>query len=175
MQRVRRKQRARIMQEVEDRELTFSPQINKKSLQILNERRAAGNRRPSLAERHRSRLSQERAVRDGLLPQDFLSVSSAVSATLSNNGGRTTVPGHEEESFSPVINKRSKKLKRNQGEPSVFRRLYQKGLELTKHRAKRAVRPPSHPSRLTLTRTLTMARCLLTGACRGRGRSRSGA
>lgn len=34
VRRIRRKQRARIIQEVEDRELTFSPQINKQSLRV---------------------------------------------------------------------------------------------------------------------------------------------
>lgn len=156
IQRMRRKQRARIMQEVQDRELTFSPQINRKSLQILHDRRASGRgSRPTLqarqaahAKRQKAARAREQAIREGRVPPpvpyDAESVVTSASMRSLKAGARTQIPGHEEENFSPVINKRSRRLKRRGSAAdagvTVFDRLYQKGVERTTTRIRHAVR-----------------------------------
>lgn len=99
--RIRAVQRKQIIQEMEDKELTFSPQINQKSIEILQ-----GDPTP----------------RRALKKSDFSKLK------------HHELPGHEEESFQPAINKRSQ-LATGAGVP-VHDRLY--GEAVTKLVSKKA-------------------------------------
>lgn len=131
--RIRAEQRRTLIQEMEDRSLTFTPTINKNSARIVErlqreaaERQAVsaldgGARSPgadgtaSLSASHaQSKAKEERRKVEEIL------LGRAKGST------RALLPGHEEETFQPTINARSKALHR-QGvdDRAVHDRLYQ--------------------------------------------------
>jgi hypothetical protein len=101
--RIRAAQRKQIIQEMEDKELTFSPQINQKSIEILQ---------------------SEPTPRRALKKSDF--------GKLKHN----QLPGHEQESFRPAINKRSQLASTDAAGVPVYDRLY--GEAVTKLVSKKA-------------------------------------
>lgn len=109
VKKIRAQQRRQIMQEVEDRELTFAPQISAHSLKLVAKRKEARERK--------RRESEVAAAVSGATAE-----TAAAAAKRRSAKGRPTRldPGHEQETFKPRINPRSRGVPR-QG--SVFERL----------------------------------------------------
>lgn len=110
---LRTQRRLQIIKELEDREFTGSPQINRKSLQIVKRLRQqvmegthTSRRQAFLAER-----AEEKPLHIGPVSTSEVSISD-----------QRHLPGHEEDKFVPDINERSKAL-RTDGR-SVYDRLY---------------------------------------------------
>ncbi len=126
--RVRAEQRKALIEEMESKALTFTPTINKNSSRIVeriqreNAERAAASagERPSspsgLAATATSvSASQSKAAMDRRRLEDIL-LNRAPKGV-----GRSHLPGHEEETFAPVINARSRALP---SDKVVYARLY---------------------------------------------------
>lgn len=104
IKKIRAQQRRQIMQEVEDRELTFAPQINRLSLKLVEKRKAKVERK-----------KREEEVAAAVGVKGSASVASRKTARAKRD------PGHEEETFKPKINSRSRTVPR--GGRNVFDRL----------------------------------------------------
>lgn len=112
--RLRAEQRKALIQEVEDRELTFQPHINKNSERIV------------------SRLQQEAVAKtNGEAPMSPATTARSKKTALLNTLaggkplGRSYLPGHEQETFHPTINPRSRTLNRpGVDDKDVYTRLY---------------------------------------------------
>ena len=147
------------MQELEDKQLTFSPAINANSIRIverLNAERSSGSGGPNTADGSPS----SPAGRGGLGPGAATAAASGAggSASSQQHGGgggsstaprplgRSFLPGHEQETFHPRINPRSHALFRpGLDDKDVYSRLYiMAGVE--KRRAVSASNTPSGAS-----------------------------
>ena len=144
--RLRALQRKQLVAEMESRDNTFNPAINKNSTRIverLNKERmeesgGAGAPVPS------SRVTTaKRALTAALAAGLPLAAAAQVSglptldARLARSLGRSYLPGHEEETFHPKINPRSAAIKTD--ESDVYTRLY---AAVTAARASKGVRSP---------------------------------
>jgi len=109
--RVRRLQRKQKMEELEGRELTFTPQLSRNSALIYEKLEKEG-----------------KLVADPITRQTMTRGKPPPTYTSQD-------PGHEEETFEPTIVSRSATFKRagtsGGGSCSVYQRLYQSGIEKT--------------------------------------------
>lgn len=123
--RVRAEQRRALIQELEDRELRFQPKINKNSARIVNRLKAEAD---SL---NASSLTEAGAAAAAGSPVTASkSAKKALVETLAQGRplGRSFLPGHEQETFQPTINERSRTLHRpGVDDIDVFTRLYVHG------------------------------------------------
>jgi hypothetical protein len=103
MKQYRAHRRRQFLKKIEEKELTFEPKLNTNTQRIL-ERTAARN--PDKAELLTTRVQNR--------PRTF------------QVAGDNRDPGHEEETFAPRINARSRKLAR---EGEVFERLYENAIQ----------------------------------------------
>eukprot|EP00618_Florenciella_parvula_P018257 CAMPEP_0119466226 /NCGR_PEP_ID=MMETSP1344-20130328/982_1 /TAXON_ID=236787 /ORGANISM="Florenciella parvula, Strain CCMP2471" /LENGTH=412 /DNA_ID=CAMNT_0007498527 /DNA_START=293 /DNA_END=1531 /DNA_ORIENTATION=+ len=105
---LRRLQRKQIMEELENRELTFTPQLNRASL-----------------------LLQEKMRREGR--STYCKDSGQTHTRHKNGKARATMtnadPGHEDETFHPQIHTKTKLAKRSDGK-SAHERLYDNAHEV---------------------------------------------
>ncbi len=101
--RIRAEQRKLLINEMEDRSLTFSPALNKNSMRIV--------------ERLKVSLASGAAVVDA---PNSARASSRTAAGL----GLKDQAGHEEETFRPRINARSKAMVKGHDTEPVYSRLY---------------------------------------------------
>lgn len=123
---VRASQRRQLLKEIEDRELTFTPVINKNSSRIVDR-----------ITRERSEKERQAALGFSPAPAAFspptaargqkAALNAALSGELDPRAmralGRSFLPGHEEETFQPRINPRSAALQR--GDSSrIYDRLF---------------------------------------------------
>lgn len=140
--RIRAAQRRQIMQEVEDRELTFSPQINPRSDKLVRRMQLRRQRAEEKAEAGAALTEEEEAALAGGLTERARSrrqaeiMASALEAAEREiflgrvrrlplgSRGLTILPGHEEETFHPRINDRSRALTLRHGGPA-HERLYE--------------------------------------------------
>lgn len=111
--RVRAEQRRILIEDMERRELTFSPVINRNSARIVNRLKKENEPRPEGGEG--GDASGAKATRAALAE------AITAAATSSKPLGRSYLPGHEEETFHPRINARSAALVRG---TDVYNRLY---------------------------------------------------
>ena len=145
--RIRQSQRRQILEEVEDRELTFSPQINPNSMRIVKRLT-------------RERISKADEARQLLAKGDEAGAAEAAAASLGKTTARaiereqaavaasaleqverqvakgklkriplgpyglTMLPGHEEERFQPKVNPRSQQVAPKHQGRNVYERLY---------------------------------------------------
>jgi hypothetical protein len=110
--RTRQMQRRMIAHEDEDREATFSPQINQHSLRL-----------------------HARMVKSGRDVRRDPNARSGKQRVIVGGTGTAHDPGHEEELFEPKINKRSKAVPTAGGK--AHNRLYEQGLASTRRRQER--------------------------------------
>lgn len=105
---LRAEQRRILIDEMQEKNLTFAPNINPNSRRIVE------------------RLAQESRVQDndGSGVGIYATHKSAVRSIRKEKPGRSWLPGHEEETFHPKINPRSRALKRTHPEENVFERLH---------------------------------------------------
>jgi hypothetical protein len=128
--RVRAEQRRALIQELEDRELRFQPKINKNSARIVNRLKAEAD---SLNASSATEAGAAAAAAAGGLGSPVTASKSAKKAlveTLAQGRplGRSFLPGHEQETFQPTINERSRTLHRpGVDDIDVFTRLYVHG------------------------------------------------
>ena len=102
--RIRAEQRKLLINEMEDRSLTFSPALNKNSMRIVERLKI------SLASSGSTAVDATNSAR----------ASSRAAAGL----GLKEQAGHEEETFRPRINARSKAMVKGQDAGPVYSRLY---------------------------------------------------
>jgi hypothetical protein len=107
--RTRQMQRRMIAHEDEDREATFSPQINQHSLRL-----------------------HARMVKSGRDVRRDPNARSGKQRVIVGGTGTAHDPGHEEELFEPKINKRSKAVPTGGG--NAHNRLYEQGLASTRRK-----------------------------------------
>jgi len=155
--RIRQTQRKQILQEVEDRELTFSPQINPNSMRIVQR---VTKERISKAEEARQLLAKgdEAAAAEAAaaslgkttaraIQREQAAVAASTLAQVERQVkrgklrriplgpvGLTMLPGHEEERFHPKVNERSRQVavRNAQYGRNVYDRLYGHATELVK-------------------------------------------
>lgn len=165
--RIRAEQRRQFVQEMQDRELTFNPVINKNSSRIvdrLNRERedrgrttdsayAGEGSAPGSPAGGPSRTAR-RALAAALAAGVPLATAAAVTGVPINTDakalkalGRSYLPGHEEETFHPRINPRSATLHRpGMDDKDVYSRLYQHSTTSRNHKVREASRSPGiHP------------------------------
>jgi hypothetical protein len=117
--RVRAEQRRALITEMEDRELTFEPRINKNSGRIVARLRQESEGAPSAGA---SVVGSPTSAR--------ISKKALVDTLVSGKQplGRSYLPGHEQETFQPQINARSRALHRPAtAGADVYSRLYVRG------------------------------------------------
>jgi hypothetical protein len=115
--RIRQEQRKILISEMEDRSLTFAPALNKNSLRIV--------------ERLKASLATSSATVDAAVGVASSATASARAAARVAAGlGLKEQAGHEEETFHPRINPRSKALQQKVGSEGVYQRLYKKPADL---------------------------------------------
>jgi hypothetical protein len=144
--RLRQTQRRQLIEEMEDKELTFTPAINSNSVRIVD--RMARERRQQAQDGGLPQDAEVSAAASGLLQRTGTPLSpkssraatkralvAAMAATAASSGsgglslprgiGRSYLPGHEEETFHPRINPRSATLHRpGLDDTDVYNRLY---------------------------------------------------
>ena len=109
---VRRLQRKQLVEDVETRDLTFAPTLNKKSMRITAKLKA-----------------------EGKLTVDPASKQTAATAHLNSSSvkkggtGSAADPGHEHETFAPTISARAKTYATRRDEADVYDRLYSRAKE----------------------------------------------
>jgi hypothetical protein len=155
--RIRQSQRKQILQEVEDRELTFSPQINPHSMRIVQrvtrERVAkAEEARQHLAKGDEAAAAEAAAASLGKttarsIQREQAAVAASTLAQVERQVkrgklrriplgpvGLTMLPGHEEERFHPKVNERSRQVATRNAQygRNVYDRLYGHATELVK-------------------------------------------
>jgi hypothetical protein len=139
---IRARQRQQIMQELESRELTFSPRINDKSVKIfrkmqhriqaLQEKLARGEElteeEAKLVQGGMTKAARSRAEaedrRQSLAMLEAELKHGTINRIPLGKEGFSKLPGHEEETFHPRINPRSRMLARDGGSKLAHERLY---------------------------------------------------
>lgn len=168
---IRARQRQQLMQEIEARELTFSPRINAKSVQIFNRQRKRFETIQRKLDAGLELTEEESRIRDGGLTkaaqqrceadrvqhkliEEEMKVKAGESSRLNLAKIRVSrLPGHEEERFHPHINRRSRLLVPSGGQ--VHERLYTK---FTKsHQEKTRARQEKAQKTLRMARTKSSA------------------
>eukprot|EP01138_Halocafeteria_seosinensis_P005620 gb/GECG01005744.1/.p1 GENE.gb/GECG01005744.1/~~gb/GECG01005744.1/.p1 ORF type:complete len:504 (+),score=95.83 gb/GECG01005744.1/:1-1512(+) len=158
--RIRAAQRRQLQQELEDRELTFSPKLNKHSERIverINRDRQVKAREAAeaLAAGDEELAAKAAAASMGKttkrsVEREQAAVASAALAAVEQDvrsgrlrrvplgkNGLTMLPGHENDTFRPRINKRSHALAERAGidQKEVYDRLYEDAKEAMEKKA----------------------------------------
>jgi hypothetical protein len=121
----RAKRRLQIIREIEEREHTGAPQINANSLRIAEKAEMERKRRMQL---HKEGLLAAEDVDPRRKPKITQRRNTEGRLVLTVDGrevtkeDQTRLPGHEEDTFKPQINPRSRTVRREGGD--VFSRLY---------------------------------------------------
>ena len=129
--RIRAQQRQQIMEEVENRELTFTPQINPNSYAVrvhgsglfvrallcLNSRQCI----LQLARRFKAKKQTENQRKAAQLKKKADALARGQRVLPSNRD-----KGHEQETFTPKINRRSRRTKKNPA-GNIYERMYREG------------------------------------------------
>jgi hypothetical protein len=141
---------------MEDRELTFTPVINKNSVRIvdrLNRERTVESA-PGSAGASPSTRAAKRALTAALAAGVSLATAAAVTGVplptdtkALKQLGRSLLPGHEEETFHPKINPRSAALHRpGIDDKDVYSRLYEANTASRQIKLRESSRSPGiHP------------------------------
>jgi hypothetical protein len=147
----------RCAQEVEDRELTFSPQINSHSIRIverLNHERAAKAQEAAEALARGDEATAAAAAAASLgkttmraIKREEAAVAAAALSAVEKDvrdglmrrvplgpQGLTMLPGHEHETFQPRINPKSQVLAEKRASASVYHRLYGHAKQQVRHK-----------------------------------------
>lgn len=112
--RVRAEQRRAIIQEQEARDLVFQPKINKNSARIVARLKAEAE--SEVAPPSPGPRSEKKKLVD------------TIANNNNNKPGRSNLPGHEQETFRPQINEKSRTLHRpGIDDVDVYTRLFTKG------------------------------------------------
>jgi hypothetical protein len=170
---IRARQRQQLMQEIEARELTFSPRINAKSVKIFHRMRRRiqtmerklqdGEELTEEEEKMRdgglTRAARQRSLADAELQHLSTAEMNVKQGTASrlrfDKDGLSRIPGHEEEFFHPRINPRSRRIARKGGKAKAHDRLYS---EFTKsHQIKTLARQEKAQKTLRMARTKSSA------------------
>lgn len=182
---IRARQRQQIMQEVEARELTFSPRINPNSVRIFNKMqrrintirgkiRTHGPDSLTPEERQLAAGGKTKAARSRTEADNQLKLLAELEADVKSGRlsriplgkeGLSKLPGHEEERFHPRINPRSRRFAQEEGPEDVHERLYS---QFTEAHAQRTME-----SRAKAQATLRLARTKSSAAL-GLGNSSDG-
>ncbi|KAA0150203.1 hypothetical protein FNF29_05443 [Cafeteria roenbergensis] len=182
---IRARQRQQIMQEVEARELTFSPRINPNSVRIFNKMqrrintirskiRTHGPESLTPEERQLAAGGKTKAARSRTEADNQLKLLAELEADVKSGrlsriplgkDGLSKLPGHEEERFHPRINPRSRRFAQEEGPDDVHERLYSQSTEAHAHR--------TMESRAKAQATLRLARTKSSAAL-GLGNSSDG-
>ena len=157
--RIRAAQRRQLQQELEDRELTFSPKLNKNSERIVEKinrdrQLKAREAAEALAAGDEEQAAKAAAASMGKITKrsverEQAAVASAALAAVEQDvrvgrlkriplgrNGLTMLPGHENDTFRPKINRRSHALAERAGidQKEVYERLYEDAKEVMREK-----------------------------------------
>jgi hypothetical protein len=164
---IRAEQRRQLMQEMQERDLTFAPSINKNSARIvdrLNRERSAKEKPFDSTGEFKDDSATSSPAAPSRLARKALAAALAAGVPLQTAAavtgvqlptdpkqlkalGMSYLPGHEEETFHPRINPRSAALHRpGLDEKDVFSRLYGQQTQARATKIREASRSPGiHP------------------------------
>ncbi len=129
--RVRAEQRKALIEEMERRDLTFSPVINRNSARIVNRlKKESEMRDQSVMQGDGAQSVGEGATGAKVARKAMVDALTQAAMGAGKPLGRSYLPGHEQETFHPKINPRSAALHR-EGEGDVYSRLYKKGAHVS--------------------------------------------
>lgn len=133
--RVRAEQRRILIQEMQEKDMTFVPNINKNSVRIVERLAKEREEKESLMESGAAATGLPMSPGSTTRAAAKRAVVAALAASAASGGngggltlkgvGRSYLPGHEEETFHPRINSRSATLHRpGVDDQDVYSRLY---------------------------------------------------